>query len=714
MACRGFSVVVAVAAVLCCGLGDNEWGEMVAEDVDCVSDGLCAEVDGRGASALPAANDQGGMYHRISIGQSSRNSPSDDSESFDDQGGEPGALNSNDKMPASQARISVITLTSQRRARYHSMIYSCFKFQSRDATELIVVDDPGVASDFFTRDPEASSDHRVRYVQTDTVLTVGAKRNAAVELATGDIIVTFDDDDLYAPAYVERMVQALETREADIVKLGSFHHYNIRTGALAFFDGFESPCDQHVWGYGFTYVYRKTAWAEAGKFGDVSFGEDYDLLQRMRTAGMRTAMARSSLGLERMLVLHGINGDNLSALFSSHVFLKPESLHQLFAGQCRALRDERAHTCRNFFGGIGESFTTMPTGLEGIRPLANVVSTAATGPSCSPAQLPPANDVPTLIPQPALRDLVQLSRIPPILVFSAPTRLLDTTGGSDDDVRDRRTLNRTLQMHPRWAVRFYVDADCEALIRRMRPQVTGLLRVFRKVKYGPYRADICRLVALFTHGGVYLDVNMPVRAPLESWLDPDATFVSAFSICRQHRDFFQSILAATPRHPALLRALRIIVAEHDPGFSQPGKSQFDGFPGLVGYYKGGPFCMGQVGTAYTYQGWRAWREHDEKRAKKGGRTAPRHKSQILYEMPHFVGTFLDVRRRALHLGENDVPSWTMCNMLVFDPASGTVPFYSHPVGRKIDRRADNDPLGLGYCEWELDNDTPELPAQWWV
>ena len=36
--------------------------------------------------------------------------------------------------------------------------------------------------------------------------TIGEKRNLAIQNASGDVICHFDDDDLYAPTYVETMV----------------------------------------------------------------------------------------------------------------------------------------------------------------------------------------------------------------------------------------------------------------------------------------------------------------------------------------------------------------------------------------------------------------------------------------------------------------------------------------------------------------------------
>ena len=90
------------------------------------------------------------------------------------------------------------------------------------------------------------------------------------------------------------------------------------------------------------------------------------------------------------------------------------------------------------------------------------------------------------------------------------------------------------------------------------------------------------------------------------------------------------------------------------------------FQALATYYtkeeRTGTWCMRQMGTIYSFLGWNATsREH----------------TQLLDERLHRRGTFPDVPRRALL--ENKF--WTMCNMIVVEPESGVVPFYSHMLKR---------------------------------
>ena len=56
-------------------------------------------------------------------------------------------------------------------------------------------------------------------------LTVGAKRNATVLLASGQYIVNFDEDDLYADRYVERMGTVMQQRILVAVTLSGWHNF---------------------------------------------------------------------------------------------------------------------------------------------------------------------------------------------------------------------------------------------------------------------------------------------------------------------------------------------------------------------------------------------------------------------------------------------------------------------------------------------------------
>lgn len=89
--------------------------------------------------------------------------------------------------------ISIITLTRDRRS-FIPLLKYCRVAQSypEAKVEWVIVDDgTDPIKDLITDMPN------VKYILVDTPLTIGAKRNLAVEYATHDVLVMMDDDDVY-------------------------------------------------------------------------------------------------------------------------------------------------------------------------------------------------------------------------------------------------------------------------------------------------------------------------------------------------------------------------------------------------------------------------------------------------------------------------------------------------------------------------------------
>ena len=113
----------------------------------------------------------------------------------------------------------------------------------------------------------ARVDSRLKYVAIKRPvgedLTVGTKRNLTILLASGQYIVNFDDDDLYADRYVERMVTAMQQRNLVAVTLSGWHNFFEARGSA----GYSEPkswdaedqdeMDEILYGYGFSYVHLR-------------------------------------------------------------------------------------------------------------------------------------------------------------------------------------------------------------------------------------------------------------------------------------------------------------------------------------------------------------------------------------------------------------------------------------------------------------------------
>ena len=161
--------------------------------------------------------------------------------------------------------ITCIMPTASRRL-FVPLAIGHFLQQDYSERELVIVDDgTDAVEDLVPEDP------RIRYVQVASGLTLGAKRNRACELAGGEIIVHWDDDDWYPPDRVSRQVEALITRDADCC--GSSRVY------------YRDPARGRAWEYAYeragrpwlagnTLAYRRPAW-ERNRFREVQVGEDW-------------------------------------------------------------------------------------------------------------------------------------------------------------------------------------------------------------------------------------------------------------------------------------------------------------------------------------------------------------------------------------------------------------------------------------------------------
>lgn len=99
--------------------------------------------------------------------------------------------------------------------------------------------------------------------------SVGAKRNKACEAATGDIIIHFDDDDIYAPDFISQSVAFIRAAKADVTGLSRAYFYQQKPERAWLYDYIgDQP---YVLGSGMCY-YRRV-W-ERNRFRNITHGED--------------------------------------------------------------------------------------------------------------------------------------------------------------------------------------------------------------------------------------------------------------------------------------------------------------------------------------------------------------------------------------------------------------------------------------------------------
>jgi GT2 family glycosyltransferase len=210
-------------------------------------------------------------------------------------------------------RISAIMPTADRRRFVPAAIWA-FLAQNRDDSELVILDDGA--------DPVADlvpSDPQIRYFRETPRQPLGAKRNRLCELARGEVIVHWDDDDWHAPDRLERQLAALEQSGADICGCDRLLFLaDDDTGAWEYVYGGSKP-----WVAGGTLCYRRSAWQQR-RFSTVGSGED-TLWVFAAPRDRIHVMADNSFYVAR------VHGGNTSRKSTRGTWWKPRDVHAVRA-----------------------------------------------------------------------------------------------------------------------------------------------------------------------------------------------------------------------------------------------------------------------------------------------------------------------------------------------------------------------------------------------
>ena len=191
---------------------------------------------------------------------------------------------------ASLPLVSCVMPTFDRR-EFVPQAVKYFLAQDYPNRELIVVDDgPAASGDLLP------ADERVTYVRLNRRATIGAKRNLACEVARGEVIIQWDDDDWYGPARLRHQVDDLVDGRADMTGIVLSYLLDLRTTRFFVIHeempvGIPLPSDATL--AGGTLAYTKEAWKAAGGYPDQSLGEDVGLLHRIIGAGGRVLGVRN-------------------------------------------------------------------------------------------------------------------------------------------------------------------------------------------------------------------------------------------------------------------------------------------------------------------------------------------------------------------------------------------------------------------------------------
>lgn len=190
--------------------------------------------------------------------------------------------------------VSALMPTYNRR-EFIPRAISCFLAQEYPAdwsVELVVLDDGSdPVKDLLPDDP------RIKYFRETTPQNHGIKMNRCCELASGEYLIVWDDDDFYIPTRLARQIQPMVNNQ-QIQITGTRTLYYYKHG------------EQKAWQYtspqGIDWLasiaFRKSEW-ERQRFDMIKAGADYNFTRKVPKE------ARCDLSLPTLVVasIHGQN-----------------------------------------------------------------------------------------------------------------------------------------------------------------------------------------------------------------------------------------------------------------------------------------------------------------------------------------------------------------------------------------------------------------------
>ena len=252
--------------------------------------------------------------------------------------------------------------------------------------------------------------------------------------------------------------------------------------------------------------------------------------------------------------------------------------------------------------------------------------------------------------------------IPDVLIFTHATNLLETQSPTPEQLQLQANLLATVRLHRRRSQRaqqqaqlpqkdatvlFYDDAACEHAVERVAPR---LLPYLRNETRAEFRSDICRGAALLLTGGVHFDLGAKARGTVWEAIEPSTDFAAVSRAAEP--TFAPAFVAAAPAHPIVRRYLGLMRERYDEAAAAGG---------------------GQLMTRDELGPRLLRRAYDEADA------AARAHATLLVEgrrqdLGRTMHTAEPVPRQS---GEGD---GVLCDLIVYDPRTRRVPFYSRAVG----------------------------------
>lgn len=133
-----------------------------------------------------------------------------------------------------------------------------------------------------------------------------------------------------------------------------------------------------------------------------------------------------------------------------------------------------------------------------------------------------------------------------------PRVIIQTNDSASVPVRMKEAMSTIINKNPEYTYRYFTDADRYEFIKNNFTD-ERVLRAYKKIIPGAFKADLFRYCYLFKYGGVYIDSSMLCITPLKEVINSADVFIASED--NRSGSVYNAVLMCAPYSPVLAEAI---------------------------------------------------------------------------------------------------------------------------------------------------------------
>jgi glycosyltransferase involved in cell wall biosynthesis len=188
--------------------------------------------------------------------------------------------------------VSCIVPTRNRKAFIRSCL-RLFDAQTYSNKELIIIDDSDVKNKYLSKLTKKRDDLIYVYLPKRAApYSIGFKRNLAVLLSSGTVVLTWDDDDIHGRDRIRAQLSMLKRSKADAIVGRWCAYYDLTSKTM-----FDVPTHvgKQIWAHGYvgpTLMFYKHVWNRGVTYPPWSISEDREFIRRLQARKFKLKTVR--------------------------------------------------------------------------------------------------------------------------------------------------------------------------------------------------------------------------------------------------------------------------------------------------------------------------------------------------------------------------------------------------------------------------------------